>query len=266
MKIPKVSVCMVTYNQEEFISEAIHGVSIQNTDFEYGLIIGDDCSTDTTRDVISEFQARVPGLIKLRVSDRNIGVISNYAETLANCVGEYIALCDGDDYWTDPFKLKKQVEFLEKNKEYTLCAHETFINIDGKLIDFDCESTSDLDLTFDMFLTGNRLGRNCCSVVFRRSLCKHILALLPFFPYLDWLTYLVCSANGKIMLLNERMAVYRIHEKGVWSGLSQADRQTGLKSMLVAILHFFELTEEQKTNVLNKLQVLPDLDLMFPRV
>src|SRR5690349_16516557 len=110
----KVSVCMVTYNHEKFIEKAIEGVLMQETDFDVELVIGEDFSTDQTRSIIEKYQQKYPGKIIIAPSEHNLGMMKNFVNTLNTCTGEYIALCEGDDFWTDPTKLQRQVEFMEK--------------------------------------------------------------------------------------------------------------------------------------------------------
>lgn len=117
---PVVSIFMMTFNHEEFISEAIEGVLMQKTNFDYEIVIGEDCSTDNTREIILSYQKKYPGKFKLLLHEKNIGAVANQMAIFQACVGKYIALCEGDDYWTDPLKLQKQVDFLEGNPEYGL--------------------------------------------------------------------------------------------------------------------------------------------------
>jgi glycosyltransferase involved in cell wall biosynthesis len=113
-----VSVCMITYNHQSFIAKAIDGVMMQETNFRYELILSDDCSTDNTREICKLYHSKYPDKIKLLLPESNIGVIKNSLGTLRACTGKYIAICEGDDYWTDALKLQKQVDFMEANPEY----------------------------------------------------------------------------------------------------------------------------------------------------
>jgi glycosyltransferase involved in cell wall biosynthesis len=128
MNTPIVSVCMITYNHEQFISQAIKGVLIQKTNFPIELIISEDCSTDNTRIIIENYQKKIPDIIKADLPDHNRGTINNFKHNLSLAKGKYIALCEGDDYWTDPLKLQKQFDFMEAHPEYSLCFHNTIIH------------------------------------------------------------------------------------------------------------------------------------------
>ena len=118
---PVVSVCMLTYNHEKYLQQAIDGVMEQKTDFEYELIIGEDCSTDGTRRICFENQTRYPNRIRVLWSDDNIGIHKNNRLAMLSCRGEFVALCDGDDYWVNPLKLQKQVDFMRRHPTAGIC-------------------------------------------------------------------------------------------------------------------------------------------------
>lgn len=117
-KNPLVSVKMITYNHEPYIAQAIEGVIMQETDFPIELIIGEDCSTDRTREIVLDYQKKHPDIIRVITSEKNVGMQKNSFRTNKACRGKYIAICEGDDYWIDPLKLRKQVDFLEANSDY----------------------------------------------------------------------------------------------------------------------------------------------------
>jgi glycosyltransferase involved in cell wall biosynthesis len=129
--LPMVSVTMITYNHEKFIKQAIEGVLMQKTSFKVVLVIGEDCSTDETRKIVCEYQRNNRDKIILKLPDENLGVNINSVSNKLFCKGKYIAECEGDDYWTDPYKLQKQVDFLEANPDYVTCFHDAII-INGK--------------------------------------------------------------------------------------------------------------------------------------
>lgn len=128
---------MSTYRHEQFIQQAIEGVMMQQTTFRIELVIGEDCSDDGTRLICEAMEQKYPDRIRLLPSDTNYGQNHNLARTLLACNGIYIALCEGDDYWTDPLKLQKQVDFLEQNHDYVLCFHPVnTVDNNGKLLGF----------------------------------------------------------------------------------------------------------------------------------
>src|SRR3990167_48992 len=117
MTEPLVSVKMITYNHAPFIVQAIDGVLQQKTHFIFELVIGEDCSTDGTHEIVLEYQKRYPNIIRVVTSDKNVGMKKNSYRAMKACQGKYIAYCEGDDYWHHPFKLQKQVDYLESHSE-----------------------------------------------------------------------------------------------------------------------------------------------------
>ena len=130
-----VSVLMITYNHENFIREAIEGVLMQKTDFPIELIIGEDCSTDGTRKIVMEYASKYPDIIRPLLPDSNLGMMKNFIETMQAATGKYIALCEGDDYWTDPYKLQKQVDILNKLPDIiSVTTNSSVCDFSGNLI------------------------------------------------------------------------------------------------------------------------------------
>lgn len=123
----KISVCMVTYNHEPFIRACLEGAVSQQLSCEYEIVIGEDCSKDNTLAICREFEERYPHIIKLLTTPENMGMMKNGARTAAACTGDYIAVCEGDDYWTDPHKLQRQFDFLQANPDYSMIAENGLV-------------------------------------------------------------------------------------------------------------------------------------------
>src|SRR4051794_3890726 len=119
----KVSVCMITYNHERFIEQAVASALTQATSFEYEIVIGEDCSTDRTRNILIELQRANPDKIRLLLPEHNLGAQRNFVQTLDMCRGQYIAYLEGDDYWTSSAKLQQQVDFLDQHADFAICFH-----------------------------------------------------------------------------------------------------------------------------------------------
>ena len=210
-----VSVCMITYNHESYIAQAIEGVLMQKTNFPIELIIGEDCSTDCTRNAVVDYAEKYPEIIKLQLPNKNKGMIRNFVETMQVAEGKYIALCEGDDYWTDPYKLQKQVDFLEANEEYSICFHPVKIwkeNEKELVDDFITrevpETTTILDLA-----EGNYM--HTPSVVFRNNQdVFDEFQKLENLPVGDYVLHMLNAKYGKIKKLPEIMGVYRLHDGG----------------------------------------------------
>lgn len=130
---PTVSVCCITYNHEQYIAQAIESVLMQQTDFEVELVIGEDCSTDSTRALAKQYEGRYPRRVRVLTPSSNLGIMPNLMTTMSACTGEYIALLEGDDYWTDVTKLQRQVDALRANPNHSFCFHDAESFVDGDL-------------------------------------------------------------------------------------------------------------------------------------
>jgi glycosyltransferase involved in cell wall biosynthesis len=212
-----LSVCIITYNQEKYIRNTIEGVLLQKTDFNVELIIGEDSSTDKTRQICQEYSKLYPDKINILPSNKNLGAIPNFVRTLIACRGKYIAICEGDDYWTDRFKLQKQVDILEKETEYSLCFHNALIKYEGikgedKLF---CEGTIPKTSAIEDVIESWYIPT--ASMVFRSSL---IFPLPYWFKEIyngDYALQLLLSLKGKFYFINQVMSVYRQHSTNLSS-------------------------------------------------
>ncbi|MBO6660495.1 MAG: glycosyltransferase [Roseivirga sp.] len=147
MPKPKVSIPICTYNHSQFIERCLKGIAAQRGDFDIEILIGDDCSLDNTRQVIQQFASSNPELnVKLFFREKNLGPSLNSILLFRECQGEYIALCDGDDFWDDETKLQKQLDFLEANKEYSLAYHRISTKIMSKDVRGYCYPEIDGDV------------------------------------------------------------------------------------------------------------------------
>jgi glycosyltransferase involved in cell wall biosynthesis len=238
---PVVSVCMITFNHEAYVVQAIEGVLIQKTSFPIELVIGEDCSNDRTREICIEYARKYPEIIRLLLNDRNIGIAPNFIQSFQACRGKYIALCEGDDYWVDPLKLQKQVDALEQNPIYSMTASNSFIlHQDSQII-----SQADIDIsefTIQDLLKSNILGSATCSIMFRRDcISRFEIKALQEAPFGDWTLSLFCLKNSKGVYIKEPLCCYRVHKNGVWSGMSSADRvKNNLKMYDFIMRHFPE--------------------------
>ena len=127
IRTPLVSIAIPVYNHELYIAKAIDSALMQKTDFEFEIVIGDDFSTDGTREILIKYKEKYPEKIVLILQDLNLGVINNSAEIFHICKGKYIAFLEGDDYWCYENKLQKQIDFLEQNEDYSGCFHDALI-------------------------------------------------------------------------------------------------------------------------------------------
>ncbi len=217
MTKPLVSIASITYNHEKFIAQAIDSWLMQKTNFDVEIIIGEDCSTDKTRDIIVEYQAKYPDKIKLIASNNNIGMMQNFIQTLQACNGKYIALCEGDDYWTDPLKLQKQVDFLRNNKSYAICGHNVK-SLRGEAL-YDTGIKENITVPLNELVKYNLL--TTLSVLFRRESIRNLPEWFVNFPIGDWPLFILIAQTGKVYIMKDYMGVHRVHEKGAWSQIDQ---------------------------------------------
>ena len=128
---PKVSVVMLAYNIGRYVETAIRGVLSQQTDYPVQLVIAEDCSTDDTRAICLRYKERYPDRITLLLHEQNMGLQRNFMDAHRHCTGEYIAICDGDDYWFDRRKLQRMTDFMDANPRYALCFHRVINFYEG---------------------------------------------------------------------------------------------------------------------------------------
>ena len=232
-KCPLVSVCCLTYNHKEYIKNALDSILIQKVDFEYELIIHDDSSTDGTVEVIKEYTNKHPSIIKPIFQPENlmssgIGIYQLYTEyLLPKANGKYIAICEGDDYWTDINKLQQQIDFLENNPQSMICFHKVGIQKNDH-INFDIYEEYHRRILGDRteFTITDLLKDNVipnCSVVYRNIICEYP-KLFKDILFADWPLHLLYAEKGGIGYINKFMANHRDHENGLWNGSSFADR------------------------------------------
>ncbi len=224
---PKVSVAMVAYNQEKYIADAIQSVLMQETSFPYELVIGEDRSSDRTREIVLDFARQNADRVRLVLSDQNRGAWENFRQTLHACRGRYIALLDGDDYWTDPRKLQIQSDFLDAHDDFALCFHNA-----RKLYESG-QRPPTLCLPDDPGRTvsiSDLLARNfipTCSVMVRNGRMGDLPDWTRTLGVGDWPFHVLNALHGKIAYLPDVMGVFRIHDAGLWSGKDKIQRLTG---------------------------------------
>lgn len=192
---------------------------MQETDFPVELVIGEDCSTDKTREICEEFQASFPDRITVLKRSSNLGMSKNFVDTVKHCHGEFLALCEGDDFWTDPDKLQKQVDFLEANPDYSACFH------DAKVVYLNREKASHnvINDSRDEYDFGDIVAKGAliptCSLVFR----NHPEDIDNDLILLDWVLQLLLARRGKLKRIPGVMAVYRQHSGG-WTNKNWTEK------------------------------------------
>ncbi len=215
----KVSVCTVTYNHERFLAQALESALAQKTNFDFEIVVGEDCSTDGTRAVAESYAARHPERIRLLAAEKNLGLTRNTARTIDACRGEYIANLEGDDYWVRDDKLQRQADYLDANPD---CAwaftRACVVDAGNQPITVPAAVRVRQEKYSLADYLAQKFQPRFCTVMFRRG-------LFPLWP--DWffqmptadlpLHVLNCQRGGLIGWLDEEMSAYRVHPGGVWS-------------------------------------------------
>jgi len=232
-KQPLVSVWMITYQHENYIREALDGVLMQQVDFEYEICLGEDGSTDGTREICTEYAGRYPERVRLFLRDRDnpkrseyrVPFMHNMVETLRACRGKYVAMCEGDDYWTNPRKLQKQVDCLERDTATAACAHQVAHHFSSETDreQFGGQAApgrySDRDIA-------RGIHGHTSSIMFRNYDIARAIdgSLLKTVPMADRPLQLFACREGHMVILPEKMSVYRLHPGGSWSQGSLSER------------------------------------------
>jgi glycosyltransferase involved in cell wall biosynthesis len=230
----KLSVMIITYNHERFIAQAIESVLAQQVKFEFEIVIGEDCSTDGTRAIIMDFHRRYPGRISPLLRDQNIGGTRNMEATLAACRGQYLAMIEGDDYWTREDKLQKQVDFLDAHPDHAICCHRVQILDElgiGRASVFPSRGAG--SYTIEDLLRENFVVT--CATLLRRDLFGPLPACFLKMKVGDWPRVALAARHGKIALLDEVMAAYRVHSGGIFSSLSPPSQFLETTRMLAVL-------------------------------
>lgn len=242
----KVTIVTTTYNQEKYIGQAIEGMIMQKTKFPFKILISNDCSTDNTKKVLEKYKEKYPEKIQIINNTKNLGAIENFFNTLSKVKDtEYVALCDGDDFWTDENKLQKQIDFLDKNKEFNICFHKSKMFYEKeekrtKIIPQDIKLVTTIeDLVKENYIVAN-------SVVYRWKFNEKNLSdnihknIVPG----DYYLHLLHAQDGKIRMLDEVMSAYRRHNEGIWWSEDSKNRELFTMSYGERFLNFFDEAEK----------------------
>ena len=216
---PRVSVLMITYTHERYIAQAIESVLMQRTSFRIELVIGEDCSTDGTREIVRRYAAQRPDIVRALLHPKNIGMGPNADATSDACRGELIATLEGDDFWTDPHKLQRQVDWLNAHPKSPACFHNaTIIEEDGTMsARHYCEPPPPPLVSLEELLKRNPVPT--CSVVYRRNLVLPLPEAVRPLPMHDWPSWVLAARSGPLGYIDETWASYRRHGGGQFSAI-----------------------------------------------
>lgn len=255
---PLVSIVCITYNHEPYLRKALDSFLMQKTSFAYEIVLAEDCSTDGTRKICEEYAAKYPDIIHYVWSENNVGAVENEARAIRAAKGKYIALCEGDDYWTDSMKLQKQVDFMESHPEYSVTFHRYKIhhvdtdkwqedNAQWLFVGKNIEGTDiSIEQAFEKWIT------QYLTAVFRRD-CYDFAWADKYLWYRDSHMFYHLMKVGKAHLFAFDGGVYNKTGEGVYTNLS--DVSAGKKSVDVA-RELYEQNRDEYTrkNYANVLQ------------
>lgn len=214
-----ISICITTYNLEKYIVDCLESVLTQETKFNYEIIISDDCSTDNTIDILKKYQQKHPRKIKILTNTKNLKYSKNYLKALSHCQGRYIAILDGDDYWTNTNKLQKQIEYLENNTDCNLVHHDGLCLFnDNTNKPFNHKTKPEIYglhhlLTDANIWNSSVVYRNIYQSNFPDWLSSEDVPNYPIYP--DYPLHVLHAKNGNVHFMKEIMGVYRIHEDNI---------------------------------------------------
>lgn len=215
---PLVSVALITYKQEGYIDECIQSALAQKVDFPMEIVVGDDCSPDSTGAILEGYAQKYPDIVKYKRREKNLGMHRNWEQTIRDCNGKYIALLEGDDYWIDEQKLAKQVKLMEANPDAAMIftnaevLNQTSMVADDTYVMPSFDSRS--EFSFEELLKSNPAPT--CTVLFRNGLFDKFPEEYYKSPYADWMLNLLNAQHGRILYLKDVTSVYRYHPGGVF--------------------------------------------------
>lgn len=226
---PLVSVLILTYNHAKYIDECLRSVFSQVTDFEFEVLIGDDCSTDQTQEKLKAWRDRYPAQTRLFLRERNMGGggCPNLEATFPECRGDFVALLEGDDYWTCEGKLQAQARILQQSPDVSACTHST------QILSPDCTETTLFrhpqprgEVSLEHLLTVG--PPHTSSYMVRRSILDGRAAVLRTLPMGDWPLMVHCASVGRVVSLPDSVwSVYRVQGQGSWSAKGLVHRTRG---------------------------------------
>ena len=221
-----VSVLCTAFNHGEYIAQALESFVSQQTDFPFEVLVNDDRSSDNTADIIREYAEKYPHIIRPFIQEKNLysqGINIYDHVFYPNAKGKYFAICEGDDYWTDPMKLQLQVDFLENHPEYSACVHNTLIShCDGSAADRELIPPSeDRDLPFEHVIKGMAVSFHTSAILARREYLEEspdFKAVAVKYNFSDYPVAIWLTMKGKVRFLERSMSVYRVASNaGSWS-------------------------------------------------
>lgn len=259
----KLSILLVTYNHEKYIKAAIDSILMQKLDYDYEIVVADDCSSDNTLKIIEEYKMTYKDKFKILENEKNLGITKNYKRGFSACRGEYIAVLEGDDYWVNNKKLQKQIDFLTKHSECALVfnrfeVYDMSNNTRHAQPWFSFKSSQITNVK--ELIKSNFIG-NFSTCMYRNELIQKIDPTLYEMVVYDWMLNIVLAQSGLIGYLPRVMSVYRLNPNGTWSQKSEIDKiKSTIENMTIYDEYlkgrFTEEFTEHKNRLLDSLKAL----------
>ncbi|WP_165043394.1 glycosyltransferase [Dysgonomonas sp. ZJ709] len=230
----KLNVLLITYNQEKYIEQTVESILMQETTFAFNIIEADDCSSDSTLDIIKRYADNNKIEFHFLPKTNNLGFVKNYQRAFEACDGEYIAIMEGDDYWISPFHLENHVKFLDQHPECSMSfnRHLRLFEDQNREEIFEWDNEKDYEyISTEQMALGNRIGNLSCCVL-RNEFIKKLDPKLFNLEFADWLLGMIMGQYGPLAYLKEVTSAYRIHDNGQWSRMT--DKEQG-EAIIAAI-------------------------------
>jgi glycosyltransferase involved in cell wall biosynthesis len=222
---------MTTYNHAAYIEQAVRSALLQEAPFEYEVIVGDDCSTDGTTEILRRLEAEFAPRLRALYAAKNMGMMANYRRVWAAADAQYVAILEGDDYWTDPTKIRRQVEFLDAHPECVLAYTAALVFFEGTGVELDFrppdvnpEISGVEDILRELFI-------NTSTVVMRNRAIPELPKWADGLAVGDWPLYIHCAMHGKLGRVPGVTTAYRKHANGLWNTIPAAERVRSLNVM-----------------------------------
>ena len=228
---------MLTFNHERYVGDAISSVMHQQCTFDIELVIGDDCSDDATVKICEEWQSKYPDQIKVLSADKNQGFQKNFIRTYNECNGDYIAICEGDDYWIKPYKLQRQVDFLDNNRDYSTCIHRVINYYEDDNSKRLSNSGQKASTTINELSISNYISN--VSALFRRGLFGEMPKWMENISTYDYAIHLMNAEYGDIYYMSQPMAVYRKRKGAIWSSSGMEKQYSIAMQVRKQMIYYF---------------------------
>ncbi|WP_158555782.1 glycosyltransferase [Peribacillus glennii] len=266
-----VSINCITYNHENYIADAIESFIMQKTNFDFEIQIGEDCSTDNTRTIVQKYASMHPGKIKLITSEKNVGARQNSMRLRSNAKGKYIAICEGDDFWTDPYKLQKQVDYMESNPECSMCFHAAEIVEESgtPTKEFVRPYQQTCKSPIEDIISGG--GGFCAtpSILYKKKFMEDPPEFYKNAHVGDYPMQMIVASQGYAYYIDEVMAAYRAGGHSSWtsklnSGVNVVDKKIKVKQGDIKLLNEFNhYTYNKYESVIENTIMLREFEILL---